>query len=380
VGETLTDKYIGGLRCSGLGYCPKRLAAPFLQDCDAGESSNTPADSPRFRDGHWHEYDVKTRLLRDNVRFESGIKTVTKVNFRLNSTILVPGHLDGVIQVDGTSSLAPPGRWLLEAKSMNDGLYWKLLKQGYQEGFPSYYDQIQAYLSGEYHEQMLMPNDVDNPASPLYALLDYTEEETMRQLPAMGLVVAKNKGSGQLKVLPIITDDSYADGLRRRWLAAIESVDQLRWPERLYESPDNYECRSCPIGEVCWGEVVGVPAIVVPPTPDQEAAAKMYQFGKTLGKFAEQLQDASRPALEPDDPGKLVIGPIRLNKYSYKRVFWNHSLIERMLSPEQVQMVKIEKDGVATRIDVKEMLKEEFTEAVRVLLERPEAVKMLEEG
>ena len=377
--KTLTDKYIEELRCSVLGHCPKRLAAPILQGPQE-EDQKDAVDNPRFRDGHWHEYDVKTRLLKDNVRFESGIKTVTKVNFRLAGNILVPGHLDGIIQVDGTSKQFPLGRWLLEVKSMNEGTFWKLLKQGYQEGFPSYYDQIQAYLNSEYAGYGYRPGVDDDPTTPLYNMLNYQEEEEM-PLPDMGLVIAKNKGSGQLKPLPILPDDSYADGLRRRWFAAIEAVDQLRWPERLWDSPDNnYECRSCPIRQTCWGELVGVPAIVTAPTPDQEAAAKMYQFGKTLGKFAEQLQDASRPALEPEDAGKIQLGPLSINKYPTKHVLWNHKLVEQMLSPEQVQMVKVEKGGFATRIDVEEMKKEEIQEAMRALLERPEAVGVLEGG
>lgn len=383
--KTPLDRFIESLRCSVMGHCPRRLAASALYP-EANKKDESGEVDVRFRDGHWHEYDVKMSLLRDNVRFESGIKTVTDVEFDLTDCsvrpgLTIPGHLDGIVQADGTSKLVPPGRWLLEVKSMNSGSFWQLLKKGYQEAFPSYYDQIQAYLDSIIVGEGYNDSSSGSPIATLYHDLDYEEEEdVIGEIPDTAIIVAKNKDSGQLKVLPVEYDESYAAGLRERWLTAIEQVDAGRLPTRLHETPDNYECRGCPIRYGCWGEAIPVVKEALPPTQDQEAAAKMYQFGKTLERFGGQLQDAARPVLEPAVATKIKIGPAIVTKYPTKHTSWNHKLLERMLTQEQLESVKATKDGFATRIDVEDMTPEELTQSLSVLsVTPPKQLRLLEE-
>ena len=276
----------------------------------------------------------------------------------------VDGHIDGLVEIPNGFTLLPnvkPGIYVNEDKSMSQGYYWKFIKGGYQQAFPYYFDQIQGYLHSYYSGLSSIFDEKGNPTVELYRTL---EEHTIDGTPYTdsGLIVAKNKETGALASEIILADDGYMIGLRRRWKLADDSVSQGELPERLYEEPD-FECSECPWRKQCWAEiepVVEETKEIVPLDPEVEVAADVYTVGKHLAVVADNMMEYGKSYLSSNTLGKTKIGKVSMNTYEVTRTIWNGKELERMLTPQQLDQVRVKKSSLTTRRDVEKMTPEQI--------------------
>jgi hypothetical protein len=359
------------LRISALGHCPRRFAYYALE----GKQAEKPAKvKPVFTDGHYHEYDIKRRMAEEGVIFECGITRAAEVEAELFPGCPVVGHIDGSIQVPSTVSerWLVPGRHLSEDKSMSGGPYWRFVKGGYEVAFPSYYAQIQGYLHAKFLRWSPMLDEdakISELLHTLYADLawaeDWVEGDTLFVLPETALISAKNKENGNIWGELIRPDDDYFESMGRRWETADALVAQGSLPDRLHESPENYECRECPAMKECWAsEVVEYKSL---DTEDAREAARLLTIGKALEKAADKIVTYAEGYLDPEIPGKYEVEGVKINKFATSRNKWDHSALERMLTPQQLEEVKISAPGFTVRRDAPALTAEEFRDLLRGL-------------
>lgn len=358
------SKFKGLLRGSNLGACPRRLGYQATTEWTGGaRDDDAPSENPRFDDGHWHEFDIKRRMGAAGVVFESGITRIANVRIDIDYDWTIAGHLDGVVVVDDSrTAWLPDGRFILEAKSMAPGSFWRFIKSRYREGFPSYFDQIQGYL----HSVTFTHTPMSEEHTPVKALYDglWAHEASQPSYtgptPDHALITAKNKETGRIYSEVVERDDTHWEGLQRRWRVARDCVASGTLPDRLYEDSNNFECGDCPFKTECWSEGVEVIPVQALVTPEASDAAKLFTVGKALEKLSEQMIDAAIPALRPDALGKYEVGGVKINKYETKSVVWDHKRLERELPRDYLAEVRVEGTRETVRRDVPKLSVEEL--------------------
>lgn len=376
------------LRLSALGYCAAKAGYGVLMPRPAKPGPK----NYRFDDGHYHEYEVKRRLAGWGMEFEAGLTEEAVVSLDVLPDWPVTGHLDGIvnapqaIETDSGYKIAP-GRYILEVKSMSSGPWWKFVKDGYRKAFPSYYDQIQAYLfsSVEEFEDVASRADLKDIAG-LYAGLAMSEippavklyaDKERVLLPEKALIVAKNKESGEARYEVVLPDEGYLESTLRRWHEADEAVAQGRIPERDHETPDNYECRDCPWFAECWDEATTQKPVTVLSDEESVEAAKAIALGKMLEKRGKELQAKHKDTLtgliqEVSPQGsKFKAGPATVTVYDRTTTKWDHKLIEELLSKQALAQVRETTKTKVVRIETEPLSADEVRDMLTALGEEP---------
>lgn len=363
----------GLIRVSGLGNCPRPLGYRVLEvGPDPGQVGGGE-ENPRFRDGHYHEWDIKRRLIDDGVRFISGLNSSIRVNLNLYRDFVVSHgsrKIDAVISIPPENKY-PSGTYIGEMKSMATGYFWKFVKGGYRIAFPSYFAQIQGELFSTFESYQPITTD-DTPFVDLYRALgavEVNQDPTGLILPDKAMVFAKNKESGRIHYEVIEADEAYFVGLSKRWRRAEDEVEKGELPDRLHDDDDNYECAQCPWRSKCWGAQVEVhtasQAIIL--NEEVRPAAEAYAVGKKLSEIGESIMDANKEALVLTAKGSTKIGPVKVTAFETKRAHWNHKRLKEILTPTQLDEVYLEKTSLTHRRDVDTMTNEEIMELVRKL-------------
>ena len=252
------------LRLSQIGQCPRKIGYHIQTDTPIIRVQNQ-----RMVDGIWHEYEVKLRLYKMGATFELGFPSRFTVQWPLLDGYIY-GHPDGIVVIpDGLPHFGlytPGGRYLLEVKSMSEGMWWQFVKKGLRVSHPHYFDQVQGYMDSS--ENMEQPIDEDELDTMFHQMCFEAGEEIQELvynyepehplalkpviIPTQSLVVAKNKTSGDLRFEVVPYDEDYTAGLRQRWESANVLVEDGLLPGRPYTTPKNWECRECPFIEPCW--------------------------------------------------------------------------------------------------------------------------------
>ena len=350
-----SEEFVKRIRVSGLGRCPKALAYDVL----AGDDRVSKASSnPRLFDGHYHEWDIKRRLVDSGVRFLAGLKRAAVVKVPLWGDVHVTGgsrKIDGIVTVGGGLEY-PEGYYILNVKSMSSGYFWKFVKAGYRIAFPDYFAQLQGELNAESGEFGVMDAG-DTTVITLYKQLHHHEAyfyhgEPAFSMPNSSLVVAKNKESGELRWEVIEKDEAYFEGLKRRWELAYSAVKSGGLPDRLHDDKENYECARCPWSGDCWS--TGLVEVVEPEVLSEQIvdASEAFSVGKFFSTIGERLMEDSKSMLERSIEGKVKVGPLTLTTYKTSHTYYNHKELERMLTPEQLEMVSTRVERLVTRKDV----------------------------
>ena len=365
------EVFIAQLRGSSLGKCPRKFGYKALYPKEVEHVIPGEVDA-RLLDGHWHEYEVKKRLVERGVTFHSGLKYASEVKIPLWENFSVIGHTDGEVEIpEGAVKAVPSGEYLIEVKSMAPGYYWKFVKAGYRMTFPDYFDQLQGYLNAEEPIHWVAVNSEDNPAGALYTNLEgYEVSDSHWVMPRVGLVIAKNKETGAMWTEVVPQDPGYFAGLQRRWKYAWEDVESGELPSRLHEDKNNYECGRCLWAKECWEEEGGL--VVVPPaevvvTPEVADLARLYAAGDRLSKLGEAMMEHAKPALTLEEVGKTAIGPVTLSAHTRTTTSWNHKELEKMLTPQELGLVRVEKTTVVNRRVVTEFSSQEVREVLEEL-------------
>lgn len=392
-------KFRKRVRGSRLGNCPREAAYASDDDrvnsIDRDNSNDSFVEvNPRFADGHYHEFDIKRRFIEAGAKFIIGTHKVANVKIKFRDDWYINGHLDGVVYIPGLFTLLPipEGFYIFEGKSMSTGPYWKFVKGGYRETFPSYFDQGQGYLHSE-ADKLTSVMSEDNPTKSLYLELPAEEEmvKVFSSLPGglpiskaeKMLAVGKHKETGKLWYEVINKDESYWEGLKRRWLEADEGVSNNELPDRLHESPDNYECRDCRFSKECW-EIEEAPAenvsvsVVDETSTDLLAAADIYAAGKTLAGLADKMVEYGKARLQLAEVGKVTVGKVKVNAYTTNRRIWNTKRLEEELTSQQVDDFSIVKGSLVQRMDADKMSLDELKGIVQMVTDGK--VALLEEG
>ena len=341
------------LRGSLLGACPRRLG--YMAQEEPVEVTDPPlikaSENPRFDDGHWHEFDIKRRQAEAGVIFECGLRKIMEIRIRLADDWAVNGHLDGVIRVPQGLGLRwlRTGRHISEDKSMAQGMYWKFVKAGYQETFPSYYDQIQGYLHSEFVKFTNVLSET-TPVKELYKNIAYAEVDLDDSdlIPETAQISGKNKENGSIWGELVPADEGYFTGLCRRWTDADLALSVNAIPDRHHEDPNNYECRECPWMKECWEEVAVAPS-VLEVTEDTREAVRLYKIGKALERTAKNMLDYAEPYLSPQMDGKFEVEDMKINRYQTKRTSYNDTELRKLLTTEQYESVTAVKSYPTTR-------------------------------
>ena len=305
-------------RLSQLGQCPRKLSyrlhSPLPDDYEEEYNSI-------FADGHWHEFEVKYRLQKLGVLFEAGYPSIVEVKNQINGEIST-GHLDGIVQVPAGINVGmrnvPEGRYILEVKSMNSGSWWQMRKKGLKESHPSYWAQIQGYLSSQMTEiisNVNLPVGKDPIDEIVNIMLDvqrfFLNESTMTfVVPTKVLEVSKNKDTGQLQWEVVYPDVIYMDEISDRWKDATEKHEKGELPDRLYEDDNNWECRSCAFREECWDSSSVDASRVDLDDPELVQAALQFAIGKGIANEGQEIMDANKAILEAVPLAKYTVGDI----------------------------------------------------------------------
>ena len=356
------------LRGSALGYCPRRFGYQAING-GIGEArdQDAPSENPRFDDGHWHEFDIKRRMGAAGVVFESGITRVANVGIIIAEGWIIGGHLDGIVVVDDSrTAWLPDGRFILEAKSMAPGSFWRFIKSRYREGFPAYFDQIQGYLHSTTFTYTPMSEE-HTPVKALYEGLwahETSEPPYPNPTPDRALITAKNKETGRIYSEVVEADDTHWEGLQRRWRVAAEAIGNGGLPDRLHEDSNNFECRDCVFNAECWEERSSLVPVQVLLSPAEEDAAKLLTVGKALEKLSEEMINTATRVLSPTSLGKYQVGDVKINKYETKSVVWDHKRLERELPAAYLEEVRVEGVRETIRRDVPKVTTEQLRELI----------------
>lgn len=348
------EGFVAQVRGSSLGHCPCRLARVSYKKVgvDGVGGNPTPTFNPRFADGHWHEFEVKERLLGQGVGFYSGLGLVREVEIDLGENLVVAGHVDGEVWVEGkVLKGVKEGAYVLEVKSMAPGSFWKFVKSGYREGFPEYFDQLQGYLNGTptgYGSTMMDPG---NPVAALYQRLASKEcYDATWAYPQVGLVVAKNKETGSLWYEVIPKDEGYFQGLQRRWLEAKGVVAAGGLPPCIHEDNEkHWEVERCGCRVEQEQRVIVAAPTLAPVDTNLLEAARIYAAGRRLKDLSEAMMEYAEPVLSLKTDGKTQVGPVVISQTTQHRSTWDHKALERMLTSEVLKKVRTEKEVVVTR-------------------------------
>lgn len=371
------------LRLSALGSCMARLGYTVLQP----KSLPPKPMNHRFTDGHFHEYEVKHRLAAAGVLFEAGILEEAVVSLDILPDWQVMGHLDGIVGLvtpitTENNYKIGAGRYILEVKSMSSGPWWKFVKDGYRKGFPSYYDQIQAYLHSSYEGMEDVTQRADRKdIAALYGHLAQAQTAPLYNqwgvvIPPMGLIAAKNKESGEVRYEVVRPDPGYMDTVIQRWQEADAAVYAGRVPERFHEDPNNYECRECPWFAECWDGQLPGNNITVVDDPDVDEASRTYTLGKMLERKGKELQDGAKSKITPTQPGKYKMGIVTVNQYERSSTTWDHKAIEQLLGQvdptgQVLAGVKSTTKAVTNRIDIPDLDEQEVQALLTKLVNDP---------
>ena len=231
----------GMVRLSGLGNCPRPLGYRVLEVGPDPEFHEEAEENPRFIDGHYHEWDIKRRMVKDGVKFTAGLWQSVRVRLNLYRDMVITHgsrKIDGIISVPETVTKYPTGNFIAEMKSMSSGYFWKFVKGGYRVGFPGYFAQIQGELNAEFGEFIPL-SDEDTPFLKMYQELKGGEDwqcvsDAITELPSKALIIAKNKETGKLWYEQIEKDEAYFIGLSRRWRDAEDEIMEGNLPDRLH--------------------------------------------------------------------------------------------------------------------------------------------------
>lgn len=364
------EVFTAQIRGSALGKCPRKFGYKGLQPKEVEHVIQGEVDA-RLLDGHWHEYEVKKRMVGRGVTFHTGLRYSSEVKIPLWEGFSVIGHTDGEVEIpEGAVKAVPSGEYLIEVKSMAPGYYWKFVKAGYRMTFPDYFDQLQGYLNAEEPTHWVAVNSEDNPAGALYTNLEnYEVSDSHWKMPRVGLVIAKNKETGAMWTEVVPQDQGYFAGLQRRWRYAYEDVQGGELPSRLHEDKNNYECGRCLWANECWEEegVMVVPPAEVAITPEVTDLARLYAAGERLSKLGKAMMGHAEPALTLSEVGKTVVGPVTLSSYARTTTTWNHKELEKMLTPQELDMVRVEKTTLVNRRSVTEFSSQEVREVLEEL-------------
>ena len=364
----------GMIRLSGLGNCPRPLGYRVLEVGPDPEFKEETEENPRFIDGHYHEWDIKRRMVKDGVKFYAGLGESVRVRLNLYRDMVVTKgsrKIDGIINVPESVSKYPAGDFIAEMKSMASGYFWKFVKGGYRVGFPSYFAQIQGELNAQLDSYGPL-EESDTPFVALYqALPNQDGLELPVTLPEKALIVAKNKETGKLWYEQIEKDEAYFVGLSRRWRDAEDAIAHEELPDRLHEDADNYECAQCPWKSKCWEQqiiqVLGIGPTVdtIIPLEDLEPAAEAYAVGKKFVELGEKIMDANKEVLSIGAPGSVRVGPVKVVTFNTSRTSWNHKRLEEILTPAQLAEVRVTKQSLSTRRDVDKLTGDEIMDLIK---------------
>lgn len=368
-------KFKKGLRISALGACPRQHALEAL-----ATSITDGGENPRFLDGHWHEFEVKRRLLQTKVvSFENGLATQAVVKLFVGGVVgHITGHLDGTVTIESGQPYLPTGRFLLEVKSMSSGTYWQFSKLGLQEAFPTYWAQIQGYLSS--HFIGLEQYTGFPPLRDAYNQLEHTKggvSPVIASVPDLALIVAKNKDTGAIRTEIIEPDQSVTDFYCARWEQALADFAAGKLPERAHSK--GYKWCS----PLCWPEEdTETPTVLQVTAQEALEAAEQYTIGSTLVTMGGRLMEEAKPVIEArtDGYGKYQVGPLSVNVYPRKREDWNHRKLESILSADELAAVKQEVIGRVVHIRVPHLEDADLAREAGKLIERISAGSMPEYG
>ena len=373
----------GMIRLSGLGNCPRPLGYRVLEVGPDPEFKEETEENPRFIDGHYHEWDIKRRMVKDGVKFYAGLGESVRVKLNLYRDMVVTmgsRKIDGIINVPDTVAKYPHGDFIAEMKSMASGYFWKFVKGGYRVGFPSYFAQIQGELNAEFGSYEPL-EESDTPFVAMYKEFQKNSEPLPLVLPEKALIVAKNKETGKLWYEQIEKDEAYFVGLSRRWRDAEDAIAHEELPDRLHEDADNYECAQCPWKSRCWVEVaVGKPTASALSLWGEDAApaAEAYAIGKKFVELGEQIMEGPKELLSMVSPGSVRVGPVKVTAFNTNRTIWNHKRLEEILTPAQLDEVRITKQSLYTRRDVDKLTGDEIMDLIKKV--KSGTVSLLMEG
>ena len=309
-------------RGSNLGLCPRKLAY------EGGSFLNVTQvpTKQRLLDGWWHEVEVKGRLCDMDLHFESGLSSQANLVLNVNG-VQILGHIDGIVCAFSPIDGIPLGRYILEVKSMGPGGWFNLKRNGLINSHRHHYDQLQGYLGGSLvsmspitMEEFENELQRDVILGMLWALAAHYPEapyDYLAGLPTKGLLVAKDKDSGELAYEVVERDPINLAVVKRRVINSIGADLRGELPSRLWDNPKNWECKNCPFRVQCWEGIVDEQPSRTLDDPDLLLFARMYAEGKAFEKRGEALMEDARPMLESVD-GDYTLGPVKVSRRTQK--------------------------------------------------------------
>ena len=233
-----------------------------------------------FRDGNAHENEV-LKLLN-----EAGIQVIEQQRpFELKD-LEVRGKIDGRIKINGH---AIP----LEIKSINPYDFDKIhtvqdLLNSPKPWTQGYVAQMMIYL--------LMMNEQD------------------------GIMLFKNKATGQLKQINVTLDYAFAEGICKKLERVNKHVKAGTYPDRI---TDRSICGYCDFRHICLADEVSE-SINITDDPEITDLVEQREALKLQAKAFEELDDKLKEIWKTKDVGTYLVGGKFQVKISvYKRVFYN---------------------------------------------------------